>query len=153
MIIPISKEMIEPVFTSNISYVNSIEEFEKIELKPNSTFLAFDNFKQCFYIKSRDKFGEYSQVKILFYEDFAQKIENIKKAEFIDKCQKAGLSEFKIECACKFFLENQTPQDVWLWALSEKKKDIEWDSVKIMKHRLKSKLFPEMVKHKQKVNN
>ena len=39
-----------------------------------------------------------------------------------------------------FFLENKKPQEVWLWLISTKKKDIEWDSVKTMRCRLKKKL-------------
>ena len=92
MIVPISKNIIEPVITTNIQYVNNgIEEFEKIELEPNETRLAFDNFKQCFYVRERDKFGEYSPVKIFFYENFAQKIQNLEKEEFIKKCKEAGI--------------------------------------------------------------
>ena len=146
--------MIEPKPQSNILFVNNIEDFEKIELKLNETRLGFDNFKQCFYIRSRDKKGEYSSTKIYFYEDFAEKVENTKKEEFIQKCKKAGFDELKIECACMFFLQNKTPQDVWLWLLSNGKKDCEWDTVKKLKHRIKTALFPELVRKKsgQKVD-
>lgn len=148
MIIPISKEMIEPIFKSNIFYVNNLEEFEQIELDLNETRLGFDNFKQCFYIRSRDKFGEYSAVKIFFYDDFAQKAQNIEREEFIKKCQKSGLDDLKTEIACMFFLENKKPQEVWLWLLDVKKKDAEWDTIKKLKYRLKVKLFPELIKKK-----
>ena len=50
MIAPISKKVLEPVFLTNIEYVDSIEEFEKIELEPNQKILKFDNYKNCFYI-------------------------------------------------------------------------------------------------------
>ena len=153
MIIPISKNIIQPIIKSNICYVDSIEEFEKIELDYNETKLAFDNFKQCFYTRSRDRFGEYSSVMIFFYDNFTERAQRLEKEEFIKKCKKTGFDDLKTEIACMFFLENKKPQDVWLWLLDVKKKDVEWDSVKIMKHRLKEKLFPEMVKHKQKVNN
>ena len=150
--IPISKSIIQPIIKSNILYVDSLEEFENIALEVNETKLAFDNNQQCFYIRSRDKFGEYSQTKIYFYEDFAQKVQNIEKERFINKCKKAGLDELKTEIACMFFLENKTPQEVWLWLIDVKKINLEWDSVKTLKYRLKKKLFPELVKHKQKVN-
>ena len=97
MPIPVSKDILEPIITTNVQYVNSFEEFEKIELQPNQTELRFDNFKQCFYIKSRDKFGEYSPVLIFFYENFAQKIQNLEREEFIKKCKDVGLDELKTE--------------------------------------------------------
>ena len=78
--IPISKNVIEPIIKSNIEYVNSVEDFDKIELQPNETKLCFDNNQPCFYIKSCNAKGEYSPTKIYFYEDFAQKIKN--KADY-----------------------------------------------------------------------
>lgn len=142
--IPISKDIIEPIITTNIFYVNSLEEFEQLELKPNETKLAFDNFKQCFYIRSRDKYGEYSIVMIFFYENFAQKILNLEREEFIKKCKDAGLDDLKTECACKFFLDKMKPYDVWIWVTSEKGKDWSWDYVVSLKCKLKKKLFPKV---------
>lgn len=142
--IPISKDIIEPIITTNIFYVNSLEEFEQLELKPNETKLAFDNFKQCFYIRSRDKYGEYSIVMIFFYENFAQKILNLERGEFIKKCKDAGLDDLKTECACKFFLDKMKPYDVWIWVTSEKGKDWSWDYVVSLKCKLKKKLFPKV---------
>lgn len=139
--IPISKDIIEPVIISNIQYVNDIEEFEKIELRLNETRLVFDNFNQCFYIRSRDKFGEYSPIKIFFYDNFFQKVQSIEKEEFIKHCKDAGLNYLKTEIACLFFLENKTPQDVWLWLLETGKKDWSWDYVRNLKCNLKKKLF------------
>ena len=144
MIIPVSKSKNEPIIKTNIEYVDNIEEFEEIELQPNQTKLAFDNFKQCFYIRSRDKFGEYSPVMIFFYENFAQKIQNLEKEEFIKKCKEAGLDDLKAECACKFFLSKMKPYDVWIWVTSEKKKDWSWDYVTSLKCKLKKKLFPKV---------
>ena len=145
MIIPISKDVIEPIITSNIQYVNSLEEFEKIELQINETRLAFDNNQQCFYVRERDKFGEYSPVKIFFYENFAQKIQNFEKEEFIKKCKEAGLDDLKTECACKFFLDKWKPYDVWIWVTSEKGKGWEWDYVRNLKCKLKKKLFQKII--------
>ena len=142
--IPISKDIIEPVITTNIFYVNSLEEFEQLELKPNETKLAFDNFKQCFYVRSRDKYGEYSIVMIFFYENFAQKILNLEREELIKKCKDAGLDDLKTECACKFFLDKMKPYDVWIWVTSEKGKDWSWDYVVSLKCKLKKKLFPKI---------
>ena len=144
MIIPISKDIIEPIPKSNLLFVNSFEEFEQIELDLNETKGAFDNFKQCFYIRTRDKYGEYSPVMIFFYENFAQKIQNIEREEFIKKCKDAGLDELKIECACRFFLDKMKPYDVWIWVTTEKGKDWSWDYVISLKCKLKKKLFPKV---------
>ena len=144
MAIPVSKDILEPIITTNIQYVNGLEEFEKIELKPNQTELRFDNFKQCFYIKSRDKFGEYSPVLIFFYENFAQKIQNFEREEFIKKCKDVGLNDLKTEIACKFFLDKWKPYDVWIWVTGEKGKDWSWDYVINLKCSLKKKLAIEI---------
>ena len=126
-------------------FVNSIEEFEKLELDYNETKCAFDNNNQCFYLRSRNMYGEYCPVDILFYEKFEQKVLSIEKEEFIKKCKDVGLNELKTEISIMFFLENKTPQDVWLWLLETKKKDMEWDSVRNLKCKLKKKLFEKVL--------
>ena len=142
---PISKQVIEPIIKTNISYVNNIEEFENIKLKANETILCFDNNQPCFYIKECNYNGEYSPIRIYFYENFAQKIKNVEKEEFIKKCKDVGLDELKTEMACKFFLDNMKPYDVWLWVTSEKGKDWSWDYVISLKCNLKKKLFPKII--------
>ena len=146
MIVPISKTVIEPIIKSNIEYVNSLEEFESIELQPNETVLRFDNNQPCFYIKSRNAKGEYSTITIYYYETFAQKIQNIEREEFTKKCKEVGLSELKTEIACMFFLENKKPYEVWIWVTGEKKKDWSWDYVISLKCMLKKKLFANVIK-------
>jgi hypothetical protein len=145
MIIPVSKNIIEPIIKSNIDYVNGIEEFEKIELQPNETILRFDNNEPCFYLRERDKFGEYSSTKIFFYEDFAQKVQNIERWEFVKKCKEAGLDELKTQIACMFFLENKKPFDVWEWSLKNTDKNWEWDYVRSLRYKLKLKLFKKVI--------
>lgn len=144
-VIPISKNIIEPIIKTNISYVNSIEEFERIELEPNETRLAFDNNQHCFYVRERNRFGEYSVVMIFFYENFAQKIQNIEKEEFVKKCKQAGLDDLKTQLACMFFLENKKPLEVWEWSLKHTNKDWEWDYIRNLKCKLKKKLFKEVM--------
>ena len=145
MIVPISKNVIEPVIKTNIEYVENIDEFEKIELQPNETILRFDNNQACFYIRERDRFGEYSAVKIFFYENFAQKMQNLEKDEFVKKCREAGLDNLKTEIACMFFLENKKPLEVWEWSLKNTNKEWEWDYVRSLKCKLKKKLFQKVI--------
>ena len=139
--IPISEGLIQPIIRSNIEYVNSIDEFEQITLEPNQAVLCFDNYVQCFYIKKRDTFGEYSPTTIFFYNDFAQKVQSIEEEVFIEKCRKAGLDDLKTEIAVQFFIYNKTPKEVWLWLLATGKADWSWDYVKALKCTLKKKIY------------
>jgi hypothetical protein len=143
--IPISKNVIQPKIKTNVNYVDSLEDFESIKLDINETILRFDNNQPCFYVRERDKFGNYSSVKIYFYESVSDRVQNIAKSEFIQKCKQAGLNEVKTQIACLFFLENKTPEQVWEWALTNKI-NYEWDTLKSLKYRIKKKLFPELVK-------
>jgi hypothetical protein len=139
--ISISKNIIEPIITSNIQYVDGIEEFEKIELNLNQTILCFDNNNSCFYIRERDKYGDYSPVKIYFYEDFATKMQNQNNNAFYDKCKLLKLDSLKTELAYKFFIENEKTMKVWLWLLETKKADWEYDTVKHLRYKLKKAFF------------
>jgi hypothetical protein len=140
MNIPISQ------IKSNILYVDSLEAFEKIELEPNQAVLAFDNYRLCFYVKSRDWCGEYSPVTIYFYEGFDYKVQSIDREELIKKCQEAGLSELKTKIAIMFFVEKKKPLEVWEWSLKNTSKNWEWDYVRNLKWQLKRKLFEEVIK-------
>lgn len=137
MSVPISRGIIEPIVTSNIRYVDGIEDFEKIELEKNQTLLAFDNYKSCFYTRERDKHGEYGTIKVYFYEDFATKMQNDDNKGFYEKCKALKLDPLKTEIAYKFFIENERTMKVWLWLLETKKADWEYDTVKHLRYKLK----------------
>ena len=140
-IIPISQNILQPVIKSNISYVNSIEEFEKIELQPNQTILCFDNKRPYFYVRERDRFGECCPVKVYFYEDFATKMQSEDNKTFYDKCKQLKLDPLKTEIAYKFFIENEKTQKVWLWLIDTKKADWEYDTVKHLRYKLKKEFL------------
>ena len=139
--IPISQDIIQPIIQSNIKYVNSIEEFEKIELENNQTLLCFDNNRSCFYVRERDKYGEYTPVKVYFYEDLATKLQSGDEQAFYNKCKTLKLDPLKTEIAHKFFFENEKTMKVWLWLLETKKSDIEYDSVKHLRCKLKKEFL------------
>ncbi len=145
-IIPISKQELQPTIFSNILYVDSLEEFEKIELKPNEAKLAFDNFHQTFYTRSRDRHGQYSTVNIYFYDDFATKMQNKGNNEFIEKCKSLKFDSLKTELAVKFFINNEKLQDVLTWLIEEKKHYIEYDSLKSLKYKIKIALYGKVTK-------
>ena len=148
-LIQTSKNILQPapIPKSNILFVSSIEEFEKIELELGQTVVAFDidPQKQTFYCRERDRYGEYSPTMIFFYENFAQKMQNFEREDFMEKCRKAGLDAIKTQMAYMFFKENRKPQDVWLWLIDNKIKDYEWETVRNIKWKLKKKLFKEMI--------
>ena len=136
-VIQISKNIVQPTIKSNIQYVDSIEEFEKIELDYNQTLLCFDNNKACFYLRERNRYGEYSNAKIYFYEDFASKMRSVDNKEFYAKCSALKLDPLKTELAYKFFIERARTQAVWLWLLETKRADWSYDTVKHVRYKLK----------------
>ena len=144
MTIPISKDILQPapIPKSNILFVNSIEEFEKIELELCQTLVAFDTSKvnQVFYCRERDRYGEYSPVMIFFYQNFAQKIQDLEKEDFEKACRKAGLNEVKTLMAYLFFRKNYKPQQVWEYLLENEIKDYSWDYVRNVRCKLKKQL-------------
>lgn len=141
----ISKALILPTPKTNIQFVNSIEEVEAIELDYNETRVWFDNFHECFYTHSRDCRGEYSAVKVYFYEDLPTRVQRDGETAFYDRCRQLGYDKLKTEIAHKFFIENEKPQTVWLWLLETKRATLEWDTVKHMKCKMR-KSFLEFIK-------
>ena len=140
-IIQISRNILQPVIKSNIQYVDSIEEFEKIELDYNQTILCFDNNKACFYLRERNRYGEYSSVKVFFYDDFATKMQRDDNKAFYDKCKSLKLDALKTEIAYKCFIENEKTQAVWLWLLETKRADWSYDTVRKVRSKLKKALL------------
>jgi hypothetical protein len=65
------------------------------------------------------------------------------KDKLIALCKKHGYNELKTHIAIKFFVDKEKPKDVWVWLCDEQNYDIEWDSVKTMKYRMKKQLFGE----------
>lgn len=74
-------------------------------------------------------------------KEFLQKISIEDKNSIREKCRLLGYNKLKTEIAIKFFIENEKPKDVWLWLLSTKQSNIEWDSVKKIKYRMKKEIF------------
>lgn len=65
------------------------------------------------------------------------------KDKLIELCKKHDYNELKTQLAVKFFVDKEKPKDVWVWLCDEQNYDIEWDSVKTMKYRMKKQLFGE----------
>lgn len=65
------------------------------------------------------------------------------KDKLIALCKKHNYNELKTQIAIKFFVDKDKPKDVWVWLCDEQNYEIEWDSVKTMKYRMKKQLFGE----------
>ena len=150
--IPISKNIIEPqTINACLYFVDSIEQFEAIEIFPNQAIIGFDNNRQCFYEKERDKYGEYSRIKIYYYQTFVEKVQDLKKLEFIEKCKNAKLDELETEIAIMFFIDNIKPREVWL-KLLERGISYDWDYLRTKKNRLRIKLHIEVAKKHNQID-
>ena len=106
-------------------------------LKQSDGILHAFSFIKCFYVRSRDKYGEYSTTKVYFYSDFATKMQSEEERVFYEKCKAIKLDKLKTEIAYKFFIENEKTMNVWLWLLESKKADWEYDTVKQLKYKIK----------------
>ncbi len=144
--IPISKQNLQPTIKSNISYVNSIDEFEKIKLEPNEIAIRFDNFNPCFYMRKCDKDGNYSDIDIYFYDPFDTKLKSIERQMFEQKCRDAGLNKIKTLIAYMYFVENKKPKEIWEYLLINKIADYSWDYVRNLRGILRKKLFLNEIK-------
>lgn len=61
--------------------------------------------------------------------------------EIIDKCRIANLSKRDTEIAIKYFVEKNTPKEIWNWICESREyDDIEWDSVYRILVRISSKI-------------
>lgn len=134
---PISMNMLQPIIKSNIYYVDGIDEFEHIVLDINETRLGFDNNKACFYLRSRDKNGEYSPILVYFYEDFSSRFKRTDEDEFFKKCKELNFDEFKTDLAYKFFILNEKTSKVYKWMIDNKKGKLEYDTIKYMRWKMK----------------
>ena len=73
------------------------------------------------------------------YIDFKNSV--TEEENFIRRCKDLGYNEMKTQIAIKFFIEKQTPKDVWYWLQETQENPVEWDSVRKMKYRMKKDLF------------
>lgn len=78
------------------------------------------------------------------YLAFLQKISEEDETSIRKKCRALGYTPLKTQLAIKFFIYNEKPRDVWLWMLDKNYSNIEWDSVKKIKYRMKKELFPSI---------
>ena len=76
-----------------------------------------------------------------YFLDLIASKNTIDKDTLISKCKELGYNELKTQMAIKFFIDKEKPRDVWLWLMDTKQSNVEWDSVKKIKYRMKKELF------------
>ena len=94
-------------------------------------FAYIDTFI-LWYIQSKENLRQDKECA----ETFAKELEKRLKAfenphnEFLLKCREAKLSQRDTEIAIKYYVEHNTPKEIWLWLCEQDEYEhIEWDSV------------------------
>lgn len=151
MITPISKNIIE-IPTIIVVFVDSITEVESIELKPCQTAICFDNNQPTFYMRERDRHGKYLEKKVYFYDSLPERLQTLRREEFIERCKKAGLSDVDTKIAEKAFVDNMENEELWAWMLENKIKDVALDTIRKIKWKIRCKLCPELIDHSKRRN-
>lgn len=63
------------------------------------------------------------------------------KEQLLEKCRNAGLSKRDTELAIKYYYEQNTPKEIWLWLCQQKEfEPMEWDSVYVTLNRIGKKI-------------
>lgn len=105
-------------------------------------FAYIDTFL-LWFIQSRENFRQERDCAEQMCAQLQAEIEkNTNPAEEFElACCKAKLSKRDREIARKYFLEKQTPKEIWIWLTESKEYDsIEWDSVYRLLVRIGNKL-------------
>ena len=121
-----------------------------VVLSPNiNTYLfgglvfAYLDCATLYYIQSKQELKqdkECAEKIVVELQRQLKELENPLK-EIQDKCRNAKLSKRDTEIAIKYFYENQTPKEIWLWLCDNKEYEtIEWDSVYRLLIRIGNKL-------------
>lgn len=78
---------------------------------------------------------------IMYAESLLFDVKITDKEKLINLCKLHNYNELKTEMAIKFFIEKETPKDVWLWLCETKQNPVEWDTMRKIKYRMKKDLF------------
>lgn len=75
------------------------------------------------------------------FDKYLEETKKDPKDEFLSKCRLAGLSQRDTELAIKYFYEQNTPKEIWLWLCQQKQYEcIEWDSIYVTLNRIGKKI-------------
>lgn len=105
-------------------------------------FAYIDTFV-LWYIQSKENLRKEKDIAENLAKELQSKLAEFKNphAEMLVKCRKAKLSKRDTQIAVKYFVENNTPKEIWTWLCENKEYDnIEWDSVYRLLVRIGNKL-------------
>ena len=105
-------------------------------------FAYLDTFI-LWYIQSKENLRQDKECAELMVKELSEKIKQYENphSDLIEKCRQAKLSKRDTEIAIKYFIDNNTPKEIWTWICESKEYDsIEWDSVYRLLVRIGNKL-------------
>ena len=105
-------------------------------------FAYIDTFI-LWYIQSKEDLRKQKDYVESIAEELKQKLSQYENptTELLCKCRKAKLSKRDTEIAVKYFVENNTPKEIWTWLCNnDEYDDIEWDSIYRLLVRISAKL-------------
>lgn len=94
-------------------------------------FAYLDTFI-LWYIQSKENLRQDKECAELYAKDLEEKLKQYQNPheDLLIKCRQARLSQRDTEIAIKYFVEKQTPKEIWVWLCNSREYDnIEWDSV------------------------
>jgi hypothetical protein len=94
-------------------------------------FAYLDTFI-LWYIQSKENLRQDKECAELYAKDLEEKLKQYQNPheDLLIKCRQARLSQRDTEIAIKYFVEKQTPKEIWTWLCNSREYDnIEWDSV------------------------
>ena len=94
-------------------------------------FAYLDTFI-LWYVQSKESLREQKEFAEKTATELRERLAQLENPnqEIIDKCRQAKLSKRDTEIAIKYFVEKNTPKEIWTWICeNEEYNDIEWDSV------------------------
>lgn len=103
-------------------------------------------YLDCFllwYVQSREELKQDKECAEWFVRELTFQLKQYHNPheELLAKCRSAKLSKRDTEIAVKYYYENQTPKEIWLWLCDHKEyESIEWDCVYVLLWRIGNKL-------------
>ena len=103
-------------------------------------------YLDCFllwYVQSREELKQDKKCAEWFVRELTFQLKQYHNPheELLAKCRSAKLSKRDTEIAVKYYYENQTPKEIWLWLCDHKEyESIEWDCVYVLLWRIGNKL-------------
>ena len=94
-------------------------------------FAYFDTFI-LWFIQSKDNLRQDKECAEKIARHLRSELDKLKNpnADFLERCREAKLSKRDTEIAIKYFVENNTPKEIWLWLCEHREyNSLEWDSV------------------------